>query len=121
MDLRFKAILTLSATITLQVEDIRTSFLAQGPFQSVATMTLESRPPVLRIIVHSLSHPKAGVRYAACQCIRALSRSVSVLRTAIGDDTRIPDVLLKIVSDDGDKRVVLVALKCIANMVSSVI
>lgn len=113
-----QAILTIAATLTLAIEDIRTSFLSQDPYNSHHTpITLDSRPPVLRIIVQSLSHPTPGVRYAACQCIRALSRSVSVLRTAIGDDTTLPDVLLGIVNQDEDKRVVLVALMGVANMV----
>ena len=89
----------------MHVEDNRTAFL--------------SEPPVLLpIVTHSLIHPEAGVRYAACQCVRALSRSVSVLRTAIGD-SKLPNVLLDIIKDDKDNRVVLIALMGIANMVSS--
>lgn len=49
--------------------------------------------------------------------MRALSRSVGVLRTAIGDDALLPEVLLKIIKSDEDNRVVLIALMGIANMV----
>ncbi|KAF8658905.1 hypothetical protein AX16_001949 [Volvariella volvacea WC 439] len=44
-------------------------------------------PPlsILQIIQISLSHHHAGVRYAACQCVRAISRAVAVLRTSIMD------------------------------------
>ena len=94
-----------AAALTMHVEDNRTAFLSEPS-------------ALLSIVTHSLTHPEAGVRYAACQCVRALSRSVSVLRTAIGD-SRLPNVLLDIIKTDKDNRVVLIALMGIANMVSS--
>jgi hypothetical protein len=86
----------------MHVEGNRTAFL--------------SEPPTLPMVSHSLTHPEPGVRYAACQCVRALSRSVSVLRTAIGD-SKLPNVLLDIIKNDKDNRVILIALMGIANMV----
>lgn len=68
------------------------------------------------IIVHCLHHPEPGVRYAAGQCVRTLSRSVSALRTAIGD-SMLPDVLLSIIKKDPNNRVVGIALMGIANLV----
>jgi hypothetical protein len=40
---------------------------------------------LLPIIHDSLSHPSYGVRAAACQVTRALSRSVAILRTSLVD------------------------------------
>jgi len=78
---------------------------------------LEDSPNIIPLISRSLSHARPGVRYAACQCVRAFSRSVSVLRTNIGD-SKLAEVLFEIVKYDVDERVVLVALMGIANMVN---
>ncbi|KAI0797444.1 armadillo-type protein [Abortiporus biennis] len=40
---------------------------------------------LLPYIQQCLSHPHIGVRYAACQVVRALSRAVAVLRTSVVD------------------------------------
>ncbi|KAF5378315.1 hypothetical protein D9615_008804 [Tricholomella constricta] len=49
------------------------------------TGTGAGTPPFLQLLLVSLVHPAPGVRYAACQCVRALSRAVAVLRTNIVD------------------------------------
>lgn len=36
-------------------------------------------------IVNAMAHPKIGIRAAACQCTRSLSRSVRNLRTSLLD------------------------------------
>ncbi|KAG6815975.1 hypothetical protein H0H87_009702 [Tephrocybe sp. NHM501043] len=45
----------------------------------------DTSPPLLPVLLLGLAHPAPGVRYAACQCIRAMSRAVAVLRTNIVD------------------------------------
>lgn len=40
---------------------------------------------LLPLVQAALGHRHAGTRYAACQCVRALSRAVAVLRTNIVD------------------------------------
>ncbi|KAF8991777.1 armadillo-type protein [Cyathus striatus] len=40
---------------------------------------------ILPLLSVSLTHPHAGVRTAACQCVRALSRAVEPLRTSVID------------------------------------
>lgn len=99
-----KAALTCAAALTLLIEDHRNEFLSPD------------RPYALPIVLHSLSHPEAGVRHAACLIARSLSRSIGVLRTAIGD-SKLPDILLDVIGHDPDDRVTSIALKGIANMV----
>jgi len=79
--------------------------------------TFPSHPPYLPSSRIPLSHPERGARHAACQCVRALSRLVGVLRTAIRD-SKLPNVL-NIIKNDNNNKVVLIALMGIANMVRS--
>ncbi|KAF8327914.1 armadillo-type protein [Cantharellus anzutake] len=102
--LLLEAALTAIASLTLHLDDNRVALL-------------DEHPTMLHIISRCLSHPYAGVRYGACQCVRALSRSVKVLRTGIGD-SKLAEILFNIVKTDSDERVILVALMGIANMVN---
>jgi hypothetical protein len=45
----------------------------------------ETSPPFLPHLLKALSHPSYGVRAASCQLTRALSRTISVLRTSLTD------------------------------------
>jgi len=45
----------------------------------------ETSPPFLPHLHKALSHPSYGVRAASCQLTRALSRTISVLRTSLMD------------------------------------
>jgi hypothetical protein len=45
----------------------------------------ETSPPFLPLLKTALSHPSYGVRAAACQLARALSRTVAILRTSLVD------------------------------------
>ncbi|KAF8634530.1 hypothetical protein AX15_000830 [Amanita polypyramis BW_CC] len=81
----------------------------------------------------SLRHKHYGVRYAACQCIRALSRSVQALRTNLVD-SGVGMAVLKIVMQglvvngavkvaregeiESDRRVLSVALSIVCNCVN---
>lgn len=72
-------------------------------------------PPALRA---SLTHPHVGVRYAACQVVRALSRAVAVLRTNLMDSglgILIFDIFKK---EDEDRRVLSAALAAVCNIVN---
>ncbi|EJT98823.1 ARM repeat-containing protein [Dacryopinax primogenitus] len=72
--------MTCLASLTLPSVSLRTSLAAL-------------QPPVLPIIHSSLSHPSPGVRHAALQVIRALSRSVEVLRSSLVDEGVVKGVL----------------------------
>ncbi|KAF7292705.1 hypothetical protein MIND_01168700 [Mycena indigotica] len=49
------------------------------------SITDEHGTVILPIIHAGLTHHSLGVRYASCQCVRALSRAVAVLRTNLVD------------------------------------
>ncbi|ORY26906.1 armadillo-type protein, partial [Naematelia encephala] len=61
--------------------------LASLCFQHEPTRSLiaEVNPPFLPRLHSALSHPSYGVRAAACQLARALSRTVAILRTSLVD------------------------------------
>jgi hypothetical protein len=58
-------------------------------------------PPLLPIIVASMSAPQVATRVAACRLVRALSRSISILRTSLVD-AGVSGRLLSILQDEGE-------------------
>ncbi len=74
---------------------------------------------VIPILQGSLAHPHFGVRHAACQCARALTRSVQVLRTSVVD-SGISSVIFDLVKDPAeDRRVRTAALAALCNLLNS--
>ncbi|KAJ1985190.1 hypothetical protein H4R34_000148 [Dimargaris verticillata] len=71
----------------------------------------------LRAIVQSLGYRHAGIRVAACQCIRSLSRSVKQLRTHLVD-VKVGGPLYKLL-DDPQLPVRLSAMDALCNIVLS--
>ncbi|CAL1705500.1 unnamed protein product [Somion occarium] len=75
----------------------------------------------LRLIPYiqaSLTHRHVGVRYSACQCARALSRAVAVLRTNIVDTGLGLAVYRIFLKEDEDKRVTYAASAVVCNLVN---
>jgi armadillo repeat-containing protein 8 len=68
----------------------------------------------------SLAHSAhIGTRYAACQCLRALSRAVSVVRTSLIDSglgSAAINVALR-PRENEDRRVLFAALTAVCNLV----
>ncbi|SNX83204.1 uncharacterized protein MEPE_01910 [Melanopsichium pennsylvanicum] len=62
-------------------------------------------PPVLPLVVSSLVFPALGVRVAACRLTRALSRSISILRTSIVD-AGVAQKLVELIKDSDEEEVV---------------
>ena len=65
-----------------------------------------------------LTHPRVGVKLAACHCARALTRDVAILRTTMLD-TGLGKSLIKLIEKtDEDPRIMTVALACVCNIVN---
>ncbi|KAG4303395.1 hypothetical protein PCK1_000359 [Pneumocystis canis] len=70
---------------------------------------------IVPYIVSALSHQSAGVRAAACQCTRSLSRSVCILRSNLVD-AGITDPLFVLLTDE-DLKVKTAACAAVCNLV----
>ncbi|KAI0029217.1 ARM repeat-containing protein [Vararia minispora EC-137] len=95
--------LTALATMAVKDDDIRRE----------ATDGLRLLP----LLGASLSHRVIGVRYAACQCVRALGRSASVTRTSLVDSglgNKLYDAFAK---EDEDRLVTYAALMAVCNLI----
>ena len=88
-----QAALTLLATLAFPSDDIRTQIASPASSSSTSSTSSSSSQnsnaaqrsllPMISIALRSKRH--VGTRYAACQCVRAMGRAVSVLRTSIID------------------------------------
>lgn len=100
-----EATLTALAALCFQGDDTRRKFVDH------------TTPSLLPLVVASLSAPQNGIRIAACRLVRALSRSISILRTSLVD-AGVADRLLAILQDDNeDQEVRLEAIASICNLV----
>ncbi|GAA5902579.1 hypothetical protein JCM8208_006928 [Rhodotorula glutinis] len=107
-------------TPALVEEDAR---LREGILLSIAAVSALSEPHrrlVLdqRLLVHilfGLSYPSVGVRAAACHCVRALSRSVNVLRTDLVE-AHAEEQLVRLLREDENEVVKITAAAAVANL-----
>ncbi|KAK7042068.1 ARM repeat-containing protein [Favolaschia claudopus] len=92
--------------------------LFDNTIRRAVTDDLRLLPP----IHNALAHSRVGVRYAACQCVRALSRAVAVLRTNIVDSGLGMAVFQIFKKDEEkkeeDRRVTAAALAAVCNIVN---
>ncbi|GAA5918570.1 hypothetical protein JCM6882_002340 [Rhodosporidiobolus microsporus] len=68
-------------------------------------------PPILS----ALSHPTVGVRAAGCHCVRALSRSVNILRTDLVE-ARAEESLVRLLREEENEVVKVTASAAVANL-----
>ena len=99
-----EAALTTIAVLSLADNDIRRD----------VTDVQRLLPP----LAIALTHRHTGVRYAACQCVRALSRSVAVTRTSLVDSGLGTALFAVFSKEDEDRRVVHAALAAVCNLVN---
>ncbi|KAI5477426.1 Armadillo repeat containing protein [Pseudohyphozyma bogoriensis] len=71
---------------------------------------------LLPTLVDSLSHPSAGVRAAACHCLRGVARSVNVLRTSLVEMGAARPIY-NLLRDGEDLLVQIMALTVVSNLV----
>ncbi|WRT65023.1 uncharacterized protein IL334_001964 [Kwoniella shivajii] len=78
---------TLSNDLASKSKEATLLALASLAMQHEPTRSLisESSPPVLPLLLIALSSPSYGVRAAACQLARALSRTIAILKTSLVD------------------------------------
>ena len=69
-------------------------------------------------LASALTHQHTGVRYAACQCVRALSRSVAVTRTSLVDSGLGAALFAVFTKENEDRRVSHAALAAVCNLVN---
>ncbi|CEQ39304.1 SPOSA6832_00838 [Sporobolomyces salmonicolor] len=96
---------------------------ARGLLLALAAMTASSEvhrrmlldAHLLPHLLASLAHPAVGVRAAACHCIRALSRSVNVLRTDLVE-SHAEGPLVQLLRDNENEVVKVTATAAVANL-----
>ncbi|BGP13292.1 hypothetical protein JCM10213_004938 [Rhodosporidiobolus nylandii] len=66
-------------------------------------------------LLGALQHPVVGVRAAGCHCVRALSRSVNVLRTDLVE-AHAEDSLVRLLAEDENEVVKITASAAVANL-----
>ncbi|KAI0263468.1 ARM repeat-containing protein [Gloeopeniophorella convolvens] len=99
-----EAALTTIAVLALADNDIRRD----------VTDAQRLLPP----LASALTHWHIGVRYAACQCVRALSRSVAAMRTSLVDSGLGTALFGVFAKDAEDRRVLHAALAAVCNLIN---
>ncbi|KII88263.1 hypothetical protein PLICRDRAFT_41422 [Plicaturopsis crispa FD-325 SS-3] len=105
-------------TVAALREAALTAVAALALFDHETRRSITDKHQLIPYIYASLAHHHPGVRYAACQCVRVLSREVAVIRTNIMDSglgMRVFEIFKK---EDEDRRVTYAATSAICNIVA---
>lgn len=102
-----EAVLTALAALTFSRDELRRQVMES------------TSPNLLRLVIASLSSTSLGTRVAACRLVRALSRSVSILRTSLVDAGVAERLLAMLKSSREDAEVQTEATAAICNLVLS--
>ncbi|CEH15299.1 Proteins containing armadillo/beta-catenin-like repeat [Ceraceosorus bombacis] len=100
-----EAVLTALAALAFQRDEIRRALVDA------------TSPALLPLIVPSLTATDLGIRVAACRLVRALSRSISILRTSLVDAGVAEKLICMIKDDNEDAEVKQQATATICNLV----
>ncbi|KAK7472436.1 hypothetical protein VKT23_000551 [Stygiomarasmius scandens] len=105
-----------ASTLALR-EAALTAIASIALFENNIRRNLTDEHHLLPLISASLASPHVGVKYGACQCVRALSRSVAVLRTSVVDSGLGLKIFELFKSESEDRRVVGAAVKAVCNII----
>ena len=87
-------------------------------FDRVIKRDIADNIQLIPLIRACLSHKNVGVRVAACQCIRALSRDAAIIRTNL-TDSGAGLALYQVFKKEGeDPRVIFASLAVVCNLVN---
>ncbi|KAH0826946.1 armadillo-type protein [Lanmaoa asiatica] len=87
-------------------------------FDKVIKRDLADNIQLIPLIRGCLAHKSVGVRVAACQCIRALSRDAAIIRTNLTDSGTGLALYQVFKKEDEDPRVTSTALAVVCNLVN---
>ncbi|KAF5346730.1 hypothetical protein D9756_010404 [Leucocoprinus leucothites] len=104
-------------TVSLLRESALIAIAAISLFDNEIRRTVTDEFFFIPYIHTCLFHQYIGVRYAACQCVRALSRAVTVLRTNIVDSGLGMTIFTIFKKREEDTNVVNAALSAVCNIV----
>lgn len=100
-----EASLTALASLCLQRDEIRRKLVDH------------TSPTLLPLVVASLSATQVGIRIAACRLVRALSRSISILRTSLVDAGVAAKLLAILHNEEEEEQVKVEATASVCNLV----
>lgn len=87
-------------------------------FDKVIKRDLADNIQLIPLVRTCLTHKCVGVRVAACQCIRALSRDAAIIRTNLTDSGAALALYQVFKKEDEDLRVTSAALAVVCNLVN---
>lgn len=87
-------------------------------FDKVIKRDLADNIQLIPLLRACLAHKSVGVRVAACQCIRALSRDAAIIRTNLTDSGAGLALYQVFKKEDEDPRVISAALAVVCNLVN---
>lgn len=87
-------------------------------FDRVIKRDLADNIQLIPLFRACLAHKSVGVRVAACQCIRALSRDAAIIRTNLTDSGAGLALYQVFKKEDEDPRVIFAALAVVCNLVN---
>lgn len=87
-------------------------------FDRVVKRDLADNIQLIPLVRTCLAHKSVGVRVAACQCIRALSRDAAIIRTNLTDSGAGLALYQVFKKEDEDPRVISAALAVVCNLVN---
>jgi armadillo repeat-containing protein 8 len=113
-----REVLLVFISFTNMSEIIKAVFTVVAALSLFDNATRRKFTELIPIINASLTHRHVGIRYASCQCVRALSRDVAILRTNMMDSGLGMSIFHVFKKQEEDRQVTFAALSAICNLVN---